>query len=74
MGIWVLAGGLNNLWRSNITAWRMNDALLYLCWGVINAQTINNNYPENFAALDQRTSIPSNSLFSFLVLKYWGFL
>lgn len=44
MGLWALAGGLNNLWYSNITAHRMNDALQCLCWGVINGLTINNNY------------------------------
>lgn len=44
MGLWALAGGLNNLWFSNITTCRMNDALQCLCWGVINMPTINNNY------------------------------
>lgn len=44
MGLWALAGGLNNLRYGNITACRMNDALQCLCWGVINMLTINNNY------------------------------
>lgn len=47
MGLWALAGGLNDLWCGNITAHRMNDAQQCLCWGVINVETINNNYKKN---------------------------
>lgn len=55
MGLWALAGGLNNLWYSNITACRMNDALQCLCWGVINIPTINNNYKKERERIKEPT-------------------
>lgn len=73
MGLWALAGGLNNLWYSNITAHRMNDALQCLCWGVINVQTINNNYQKNKRPYAWPEDFHPKSLFFFLVWKYWGF-
>lgn len=73
MGLWALAGGLNNLWYSNITAHRMNDALQCLCWGVINVLTINNNYQKNKRPYAWPEDFHPKSLFFFLVWKYWGF-
>lgn len=66
MGLWALAGGLNNLRYGNITACRMNDVLQCFCWGVINVLTINNNYQKKIKGptLDQRTFI-QNVCFSF---------
>lgn len=70
MGLWALAGGLNNLWYSNITACRMNDALQCLYWGVINIPTINNNYKKKRE--NKRTYADQGTFIQKVCFSFWS--